>query len=171
MGLLLVACQVLLGTVFAVSAFTKLRSRSAMRSFASSLAMIPTRLRVPVGSVVAAGEAAAAALMVIPRVGLPLAGVLLCGFCAAIAITVRRGLRVSCRCFGFSDSHLGPVHLARNSLLLVAVALGWTALAGPDVTPTVAGLAIAVPTGLIGAILVIAFDDIVDLFTETSGSA
>ncbi|KAB8194655.1 methylamine utilization protein MauE [Nonomuraea phyllanthi] len=169
-SLLLVACQVLIGAVFAVSAFTKLRGRAAMRSFASSLTMLPARLRLAAAGVVAAGEAAVAALMVVPRAGLPLAGVLLCGFCAVIVITMRQGLRVPCRCFGSSGSHLGPVHLVRNGLLLTVVALGWTALAVSGAPPTVAQLAIAVPAGLAGAILMIAWDDIADLFKETSGS-
>ncbi|TDD05289.1 hypothetical protein [Nonomuraea diastatica] len=60
------------------------------------------------------------ALVAASRVGLPLAGVLLSGLCAA--------------------------------------------------TPAVAEPATAVPTGLIGAILMIAWDDIADLFKETSGS-
>ncbi|WP_171074140.1 hypothetical protein [Nonomuraea basaltis] len=37
MGLLLVACQVLIGIVFTVAAFTKLRSGAAVQSFAASL--------------------------------------------------------------------------------------------------------------------------------------
>jgi hypothetical protein len=162
---------VLIGAVFAISAFTKLRSRTALRSFASSLVMLPPRVRLPVGGALAAGEGAAVVLMAIPRVGLTLSGVLLCAFSAAIAFSVRRGLRVSCRCFGFAASQLGPVHLMRNGLLLAAVALGWTALTVPGDPPTVAGLAIAVPAGLVGAVIMVAFDDIADLFTEITGSA
>jgi hypothetical protein len=36
---------------------------------------------------------------------------------------------------------------------------------------TMAGLALAVPAGLVGAIVLIAFDDIADLFMEVSGSS
>ncbi|TMR90401.1 hypothetical protein [Nonomuraea basaltis] len=59
----------LIGVVFAVAAFSKLRSRAALRSFASSPAMLamlampamlPERFRMPVAGVVASGEAAAA---------------------------------------------------------------------------------------------------------------
>jgi formate dehydrogenase assembly factor FdhD len=92
-GLPHVACQVLIGAVFAGSAFARLRGRGAMRSFASSLTMLPARLRLPTAEVVAVGAAAAVALMAAPRVGLTLAGVLPCGLRAAIAVTVRRGPR------------------------------------------------------------------------------
>ncbi|MGP3961961.1 MauE/DoxX family redox-associated membrane protein [Nonomuraea sp. 3N208] len=98
MDLLLVGCEVLIGVVFAVAAFSKLRSRAALRSFASSLAMLPERFRMPVAGVVASGEAAAAVLMAVPQAGLPLSGLLLCAFSAAISVSIRRGHQVSCRC-------------------------------------------------------------------------
>lgn len=66
MDLLLVTCPVLIGAVFAVAAFTKLRSSADLRPFASILMMVPERLRLPVGGVVAKSEAATAALMAIP---------------------------------------------------------------------------------------------------------
>ncbi|MEQ4722405.1 MauE/DoxX family redox-associated membrane protein [Nonomuraea sp. B19D2] len=170
MELLLAGCQVLIGVVFAVSAFTKLRSRTALRSFASSLAMLPARVRFPAAVSVAAAEAAVAVLVVIPQVGLPLGGVLLGVFSVVIAVSIRRGLRLTCRCFGFAASTLGPVHLARNSLLLAFAVFGWAAAdIGPADPPSAAGMTLAVSAGLVGAIIMIAFDDIVSLFMEPSG--
>ncbi|MEV0821655.1 MauE/DoxX family redox-associated membrane protein [Nonomuraea rubra] len=169
MDLLLVASQVLLGTVFAVAAFTKLRSRADLRAFASSLVMVPERLRRPVAAGVAAGEAATAALMVVPRIGLVLGGITLGAFSLVIAVAVRRGVRVSCRCFGPSAAPLGGVHLVRNALLLLVVALGGTALAFPGDPPGAGALAVAIPAGLAGAVVLIAFDDIAGLFLDRTG--
>ncbi|TDD21524.1 MauE/DoxX family redox-associated membrane protein [Nonomuraea diastatica] len=170
MDLLLVACQVLLGVVFAVSAFTKLRSGAAVRSFAASLTMVPESLRLPAAGAVAAGEAVTAVLMLIPQAGLALSAILLAGFTLVIMVSIRKGVRAPCRCFGFSATPLGRVHLVRNALLLLVVVLGGTGLIFSGGPPDAAGLAVAVPAGLAGAIVLIAFDDIAGLFMETSGS-
>ncbi|WP_049563745.1 MauE/DoxX family redox-associated membrane protein [Nonomuraea sp. SBT364] len=170
MDLLLVACQVLIGSVFAVAAFTKLRSRADLRSFASTLVMVPERLRLPVAAVVAAGEAATVALMVIPEIGLVLGGIMLGAFSVVIAVSARRGARVSCRCFGPSVVSLGWVHLVRNALLLVVVALGGMALTLTSGPPAAAALAVAIPAGLVGAVVLVAFDDIAGLFMNRTGS-
>ncbi|GAA4956868.1 small-conductance mechanosensitive channel [Nonomuraea thailandensis] len=169
MDLLLVASQVLIGAVFAVAAFTKLRSRADLRAFASGLVMVPERLRLAAAGAVAAGEAATAALMVIPEIGLVLGGIMLGAFSLVIAVTVRRGERVSCRCFGPSATPLGRLHLVRNALLLLVVAVGGTALAFPGGPPDAAGLAVAIPAGLAGAVVFVAFDDIAGLFTDRTG--
>ncbi|TMR23240.1 methylamine utilization protein MauE [Nonomuraea turkmeniaca] len=168
MALVVVACQVLLAAVFAVSAFTKLRSRAALRAFSSSLVMLPVRVRWPAAVVVAAVEAVVPVAMLFPALGLAMSGTLLVCFSAWVAVSIRRGTRASCRCFGASEVPLGPSHLVRNSLLLAVVVLGWAGLAAPgDVTA--AGLAIAAVAGLVGAILLIVFDDLADLFMERPG--
>lgn len=168
MALVVVACQVLLAAVFAVSAFTKLRSGAALRAFSSSLVMLPVRVRWSAAVVVAAVEAVVPVAMLFPAVGLSMSGALLVCFSAGIALSIRRGMRASCRCFGASEVPLGPSHLVRNGLLLAVVVLGGANLAAPG-DLTAAGLTIAAVAGLVGAILLIVFDDIADLFTEGSG--
>ncbi|MEV5504764.1 MauE/DoxX family redox-associated membrane protein [Nonomuraea fuscirosea] len=167
----LVACQVLLATVFVVSAYSKLRSRAALRSFAATLGSLPGPIRFPAALATAIVEVVAAAgLVVLPRAGLAAGGVLLVAFSTWIAVSLRGGRREPCRCFGASVTPLGPVHLVRNGLLLLVVGLGAAAAftGGPV---TVAGLALAVPAGLVGAVLLIAFDDLADLFLPVSGGA
>ncbi|WP_326632754.1 hypothetical protein OIE67_46815 [Nonomuraea fuscirosea] len=167
----LVACQVLLATVFVVSAYSKLRSRAALRSFAATLGSLPGTIRFPAALATAVVEVVAAAgLVVLPRAGLAAGGVLLVAFSTWIAVSLRGGRREPCRCFGASVTPLGPVHLVRNGLLLLVVGLGAAAAftGGPV---TVAGLALAVPAGLVGAVLLIAFDDLADLFLPVSGGA
>ncbi|MGP3958629.1 MauE/DoxX family redox-associated membrane protein [Nonomuraea sp. 3N208] len=168
----LVASQVLLTTVFVVSAYSKLRSRTALQSFAVTLRLLPGPARFPAAMATVAMEVVAAAtLIVLPRTGLAASGMLLIAFSMWIAVSLRWGQREPCRCFGVSATPLGPVHLIRNGLLLLVVVLGWVTLMFPGGPVTVAGLALAVPVGLVGAILLIVFDDIADLFMEVSGSS
>ncbi|MFI7145784.1 MauE/DoxX family redox-associated membrane protein [Nonomuraea sp. NPDC050022] len=172
MSHVLVASQVLLTTVFVVSAYSKLRSRTALQSFAAALRLLPGPARFAAAMATVAMEVVAAAtLIVLPHTGLAASGMLLIAFSMWIAVSLRWGQREPCRCFGVSATPLGPVHLIRNGLLLLVVALGWVTLMFPGGPITVAGLALAVPVGLVGAILLIVFDDIADLFMEVSGSS
>ncbi|MEV0613648.1 MauE/DoxX family redox-associated membrane protein [Nonomuraea sp. NPDC050404] len=180
MSVVTTGCQLSIAIVFAISAFTKLRTGAAFRSFVASLVMVPGPFRYAVAAVLAAGEvivtvlaaggvaaavavAAATPVPAWPRLGLALAGVLLVVLSAGIAVTRWRGLRVACRCFGRSETPLGGVHLVRNALLLVVVALGLSAPAVTGPLP-VAGLAVAVPVALTTAVVLVFFDDIADLF-------
>ncbi|TMR22378.1 methylamine utilization protein MauE [Nonomuraea turkmeniaca] len=172
MAHVLVASQVLLTTVFVVSAYSKLRSRAALQSFAATLRLLPGPVRFPAAMATVAMElVAAATLIVLPHTGLAASGMLLIAFSIWIAVSLRWGRREPCQCFGVSATPLGPVHLIRNGVLLLVVALGWVTLMFPGGPVTVVGLALAVPVGLVGAILLIVFDDIADLFMEVSGSA
>ncbi|MFE3315054.1 MauE/DoxX family redox-associated membrane protein, partial [Embleya sp. NPDC059213] len=123
---------------------------------------------------VVAGEISVPVLVLVPPtrgVGFAVAGVLLAGFTAAVGAALRRGRRSSCRCFGASDAPLGPRHLVRNGILLAAsiAGLSATGLASPtDLPPALAGSAVAVVAGLLGALLLISLDDIVDLFARNA---
>ncbi|MCG5221161.1 MauE/DoxX family redox-associated membrane protein, partial [Streptosporangium soli] len=132
MSHVLVASQVLLATVFVVSAFSKLRNRAALRSFAVTLRLLPGAVRFP-AAVAAVGMevVTAATLIVFPRAGLVAGGMLLIAFSMWIAVSLRSGQREPCQCFGVSATPLGPVHLVRNGLLLLVVAVGWVALMFP----------------------------------------
>jgi hypothetical protein len=172
MSHVLVASQVLLATVFVVSAYSKLRSRTALRSFVATLRLLPGPARFAAAMAAVAMEiVAAATLIVLPHMGLAASGMLLIAFSMWIAVSLRWGQREPCQCFGVSATPLGPVHLIRNGLLLLVVALGWVALMFPGGAVTAVGLALAAPVGMVGAILLIVFDDIADLFMEVSGSS
>ncbi|MFG1948730.1 MauE/DoxX family redox-associated membrane protein [Nonomuraea sp. NPDC048826] len=158
-----VACQVVLAVVFAVSAVTKIRSVAALRAFASSLTAVPSGSRMTVAVGVAGAEAAVPFLMLVPPLGLALSGLLLAGFTAVIVASMRAGVRTPCRCFGGSATPLGPVHVTRNALLLLVVVTGLIALVRPGGQAPLEGLAVAASAGLVGAVLLIVLDDIVDL--------
>ena len=118
---------------------------------------------------VVATEAAVPVLLLFPAAvfyGFALAGDLLAAFTTAIVIALKRGRRAPCQCFGASSTPLGPSHLVRNAILLISVLAGGLAL---DVRPQqAAGLVVAIAAGLVGAILIVAMDDIAFLFARTS---
>lgn len=169
MAYLQVGCCCLLGLVFLVSAVSKVRD---LEGFAASLpGLAPFLKRARTGSarrlalVVIALEFLTPVLLAIPRsrpYAFGLAGCLLTAFTIAIAVAVRRGHTAPCRCFGASDARLGPRHLVRNTVLLATAIAG---LSSPGHgLPPVAGVAVAAVAGLVGAVLIVSFDDIVDLF-------
>ncbi|MFC5831452.1 MauE/DoxX family redox-associated membrane protein [Nonomuraea insulae] len=159
----------LLGVVFAISAVTKLRGRAAFAEFvASTRNLLPSRWRTTsraVSAVVITLEATVPVLLVLPRLhqgGLGLAVVLLVAFGAGIAGALRRGERTACRCFGASKMPLGRRHLVRNGLLAVVAVLAL--VSGDVLAAEPVGLAVAGAAASVLALLVIRFDDVIDLF-------
>ncbi|MBV9446989.1 MAG: hypothetical protein JO345_13990 [Streptosporangiaceae bacterium] len=160
----------LIGGVFAVSAFSKLRSRAAFRDFREWLAALPVPLRRgrnAVAASVAAAEALAVALIALPWtgvVGLLLAAVLLAGFAAASYGIARSRAGVSCHCFGPSSAPIGLRHVLRD-VLLAAVAAATAAAAGPgQAKPEGVGLAVGVAA--VALMVVLFLDDLSSLFTQ-----
>ena len=179
-------CRVLLATVFAVAAWSKLRSRDDRRDFVASLASLPAapawfarlpgssrpgRRGVPapvalVGVAVPAAEVLAAVLLVPGRSsvpGLALAAALLVAFTAVIAVVLGGGRAVTCRCFGAGGARFGRRHLARNAVLLAAAAVALPGAGGAAAAPTVGRVLVPVVFGLLAALVVIRLDDMVYL--------
>jgi hypothetical protein len=169
-------CRVVLGVVFVVAAAGKLRGRGAqratrvtVRAFGITSGALATVIAVSLPF----AELAVAVLLVIPPVamlGYVLAGGLLIGFSAGVAVALRRGQRVPCRCFGASEAPIGRRHLVRNGGLL-AVAVAGLAASIADGAPgglTVDPAAlVAAFAGLLVALLVIRMEDLVFLFRST----
>ncbi|MFD1933453.1 MULTISPECIES: MauE/DoxX family redox-associated membrane protein [Nonomuraea] len=163
-----IGCVCLVGLVFAVTAVSKLRDFQGFARSLPALVTVPGRAVRPLAAVVVALEALVPILVAVPAAtpyGLALAGGLLVAFTAAIAIALRRGQRAPCRCFGASAAPLGARHLVRNSLLIAAASL---AVLLPGGSPVLAGTSMALGAGLIGTILIVSFDDIVDLFARNT---
>jgi hypothetical protein len=163
--------RVLIGTVFLVSAATKLRSPAAFAAFTRSvrkMKLVPAALVTPVAAGVVSGEVSIVALLAVPvdvtaLLGLAVAAGLLTAFTVAIVLVVRRGTDLTCQCFGASTVPLGRVHVVRNLVLLaVAVAGALATRSGGQLHP--ADAAIAVTAGLVGGGLVTVLDDILRLF-------
>jgi len=169
-------CRFTIVIVFAASAFSKTRSRAALRAFMASteaMTALGPRPAEVVASAVLGCEVAVVALVAIPsqlsaRTGFILALLLLVAFEAAIAATIRRGVAVSCRCFGNSDSAVGRKEAGRN-LLLIGLAAGGL-LTAAHAVPNVPAVdwTIAVCVAVAIAAVLVNFDDLTWLLGEAS---
>jgi hypothetical protein len=166
-----ISSRCLIGFVFAVSAFAKLRRRSSFREFRDWLARLP----VPVArtwpglaaAVLALAEVAVVLLVALPwtgRAGLVFAAAVLALFTAGTLLALRARAQVTCQCFGTSRSPMGRRHVVRN-LLLCAVAITGDAYAGGHgVRP--AGVLIALVAGAVAALFVVFLDDLAALLAD-----
>ncbi|XVQ81944.1 MauE/DoxX family redox-associated membrane protein [Microbispora siamensis] len=162
------ACATLIAVVFAASAVSKLRDFPGFARSLPALAPVGARLVRPLALLVVAAETATPILLAVPGAtsyGFALACALLIAFTAAIVAALQRGRQAACRCFGAPSGPVGRRHLVRNGTLLAGAFLGGLAPQGP---PAPAGLAVAATAGVAGAILIISFDDVVDLFARSS---
>ena len=163
------ACRVLLLAVFAVSVWSKCRSRAAFTEFAASL--VALRLapgewaRRIAGAVLAAEALTVLLLAAAPATpGFGAAAALLCVLSGGVLVALRRRVTASCRCFGTSNARLGPAHLVRNLGLLAAAGTGL--VAGPSGAGHLAGLLVAGAAGVVAAALVVTADDLAELFNQ-----
>lgn len=170
MTYLAAACQGLLIAVLAVSAASKVRRRADFRDFVASLRrtglLQPSAARV-VALMVVSTEGSAALLLLLPgtrRPGFVVAGLLLAVLTAGVAVIVRRGKRVTCRCFGASGAPLQIRHVIRNATLTGAAVVG--VIAGAPTFNAVAVVVVLI--GVVCAAPVILLDDLTELFRPPS---
>ncbi|MFD1538345.1 MauE/DoxX family redox-associated membrane protein [Nonomuraea guangzhouensis] len=165
-----VASRLLLLTMFALALVSKISSRRAWAEFVESTRAMAVVGDAQVAAVAVATAAAEGAVIVLAAVPLRWAGSvafviaagLLGSLTVAVALVVRRGKSVTCRCFGASQTPLGVSHVVRNALLVVIALLG---LAGSLVTGPF-DLFLTVIVGVFGAVLgllVARWDDLVSL--------
>jgi hypothetical protein len=157
--------------VFAISAIGKLRTaavRTAFRRSLADMAVLPVRAVGPVAAGVPIIEAVGAVLLVVPPTapaGCVLVLGLLAAFTTGIVTVLRRGTRAGCLCFGTTERPYGPRHLIRNSLL-TAAALTGAVLSGHPTGPPMTLIAIA--AGGVAALVLVTFDELLDLFSTTA---
>jgi hypothetical protein len=164
------ACRVLLGTVFAVSVLSKVRSVGQWRAFSSWVGGLPLRpLRVKAApGALAVAEAAVVVLVAVPPcavAGLVAGSVLCLTLTIGLYLAVRAGSHEPCHCFGASSEPLSRRQVVRNALLLAAAVTGAvSAAAGLARMTQPAEVVLTVIAGLAAAIAVIFFDDIAAMF-------
>jgi hypothetical protein len=175
-GYVALGCRCLAGLVFALSAFSKLRSRPAFRAFAAwlaSLPVLPARARRVAAPAMAVTEVTIVVLLALPwtvLAGLLLAAAALAVFAAGTFVAVRRGTREPCQCFGASTSPLGLRHAARDVLVCAAAAVGAVVTAdgaGARAAHPV-GIALGLIAGSAAALFVLFLDDVAALFADAS---
>jgi hypothetical protein len=168
---LAIGIRCLIGALFLASAISKVSTRGAFGAFVSSvrgMRLLPPGRARPVAIVVVVAEFGVCVLLAVPVAAATVAGFmvaagLLAVFAIGITVAIGRGARVPCRCFGASTTPLGPRHVARDAgLAAVAVAGAVVALSTGPVHA--GGAAVAALAGLLLGGLVLAIDDIVELF-------
>lgn len=125
MGVSVLLVRLVLAGVFLLAGIAKLADRDGVRRMVVEFGS-PARLAAPLAWALICTElGASVALLVgrVARVGGLAALVLLIGFAAAVAISVTRGRRPECRCFGrLHATEVGWVTVARNGLLATGAA-------------------------------------------------
>lgn len=190
MSYLLITAFVLLLTVFALSAWSKIHSNSAQREFAASLVelgLFPARAVPAVAGIVSAAEAllavgltwslcarvaGQAGTRVLSTAVLVASIVLLSLLTVGIAISLRRGTGGRCACFGATVRPLSRRHVVRDILLLAVSTTGIIAasVSRDGARPATGGALIALAAGAFGGLLVVNLDDLVDLFAPQRSS-
>ncbi|MFB7915971.1 MauE/DoxX family redox-associated membrane protein [Streptomyces sp. NPDC056061] len=160
------SCRILLVIVFTVAVVSKLRGTDSFGAFVRSVqgfAVLSPRRGRAVARLVTGAEAAGVVLLLLPGpvaiAGFALVGCMLGAFTLAIGASLRRGVRVPCRCFGASTSGAGPLHLIRNGFL-IAVAVTGAVGTSHGLPEAPGGLAVAVGTGLVLGVVVTVLDDV-----------
>lgn len=170
MTYLAAACQGLLIAVLAVSAASKVGRRADFQDFVASLrrtGLVQASTARVAAMAVVLTEGSAVLMLLLPstrRVGFVVAGLLLAVLTAGVAVIVRHGSQVTCRCFGASDAPLRIRHVIRNGILTMAAVVG-------VITRAQAFDATAVVVVLIGAVCAVPaifLDDFVELFRPPS---
>ncbi len=170
------ATSLALAVVFGTSVTTKTRA-GAFRAFVDSagpLTLVPRKWRRRVAIPVIVVEAT---LFVVLSTWFVLGGirllalttflsavVLLAAFTGALTLSLRRGDRMPCRCFGATSAPLGAAHVVRNAVLLLVAATGAAAAVTEPAGGRPAGLGVAAAAGLVTGVLAVLADDIIDLF-------
>lgn len=173
-------CCLCLALVFGLSVVSKAR-REAFRDFTTSagpLTIVPRGLRTPVAMTVLVLEAVLTVAMLagtfvrpVALLGFALTLPLLLAFTASIVVTLRRGIRGACRCFGASTTPLGKAHVLRNAVLLAVAVVGLAATSTAQAPVELPGAVVAAFAGLVAGLLVTRFDDLIDLFSSAGATA
>jgi hypothetical protein len=171
-----VGAMVLCGLVLLVSSVSKVRSGTDYAEFVASVPAFgfPARWARPFAAVTLAAEVVITTLLLPATVLLVVGGarwlavvglVLAVGLFGVLTVAVWRAVArrtgAVCRCFGPARTVLGHRHVVRNALLLLVAILG---LATPVGTVDPMAAAVAATAGALGAVLVIRFDDLAELF-------
>jgi Methylamine utilisation protein MauE len=161
------ACRWLTGFVFLAAAASKARGFDGFRRSVAAMAPRLAARSAAVAGTVTAAELLVVALLIAPETatwGMAAALVLDIAFIAAIISALRRGVQEPCRCFGATEQGLSAREVVRDVILGALTVLGL--LAGTAGLPAwnPAGWLVAAVAGSVGALLIVLFDDIAELF-------
>lgn len=166
---LLLFSRIALGVLFAASLAGKLRSPARFRDSLLGFGLLPARWASATAALLLGAEAGIAGLIAaggsFAAAGLAAAIGLLALFCGALASALRRGLDVSCGCFGASERRISRADLVRNGGFIACAAAGLWAALGPARTAVPAAEAVLLALAAVAFTLVWSqLGNLVDLF-------
>ncbi|MEV6520418.1 MauE/DoxX family redox-associated membrane protein [Longispora sp. NPDC051575] len=167
-----VAARVLVGLVLLTSVAGKVRGRAAFRRFAATIpafGLVPGRWTPVAAVATVTAEAVVPVLLAVPTTvvaGQALAATLFAVLTLAVWRAVRARTGAVCRCFGAADTPLTRRHVVRNLILLAAAGAGLGAAVLGDGPTPLGGVLVASTAGLVGALCVVRYEDLVDLFAH-----
>jgi hypothetical protein len=173
MGGVALAGRVLIGLVFLVAAVAKVRAFDGFRRSVRDLVPWTAPFWSLAPFTVVALEFLVPALLVVPTASAGVGGFgaalgLDAGFVVVIARALRRDVTAPCHCFGrASERRLGRPDLIRDLVLAVVAAAGLVACLSGASAPGAAAMVVAGAAGVVGALLLIVLDDVVEIFTPT----
>jgi hypothetical protein len=167
MNYVLLACRVLLITIFVVALVGKVRGRAAYTEFRRSVIewrVLPRRWSAVVAAAAVTGEAVVVLLLMLPasvQVGFVAGALLLAAFTTGVIRMLRLGRPARCRCFGASTVTLSGAHVVRNAMLIGLCVTGAVAATGAGGSSlTVPGAVLALSAAAVGVLFVVRFDDL-----------
>lgn len=120
-------CSYFVADILLVAAVAKGLDMKGTARAVSDFNLLPTRLIRPVGFLLPLLETLFAMGLIAESLRVPAAlgaAGLLCAFTFAIAVTIFRGRRIVCNCFGaLGSGEVGELSLVRNGLLLASLAI------------------------------------------------
>jgi uncharacterized membrane protein YphA (DoxX/SURF4 family) len=125
-------CRISLGLVFSISAISKAFKIQPFEKAVESFEILPRRFTRPAAFLFVAGEFMTAIMLAIGNSVLPmgfiLAALLLLVFSTALAIALWRKMRISCNCFGPTQSIISIYDLWRNGGFVICAFMGLGAI-------------------------------------------
>lgn len=153
--------------VFGIAFAGKARGFAEFADSVRQMRVLPAGLAGPAAWSVLLAEGVVCGVLPLPfawtgLVGFALAGLLLGAFAVGILLSLRKGTRAPCRCFGASTTPLGGRHVMRN-LVLTGICIAGV-VASPAGSPGLgAGTLLGGFCGLLIGVAVTALDDLVSL--------
>jgi hypothetical protein len=162
----LVFCRVAIASVFALSAGGKALDVVRFEESVSDFRLLPTGWSKAAAWIFIFLEFVVVLAMVVGGGALPigfvLALALLAVFSAALGVTLRRGLRVSCNCFGHTERRVSPYDVGRNGVLIACSLVGaTTSVSSPPPPSSTIEAVLASLMALCFVVLVINLRDVV----------
>lgn len=116
--MLILAARLLLAAVFTIAVVAKLADTSGLRQAVTAFGVPRVAAAIVAPTMIAAEFGVVALLLTLPKYGAWAALTMLAGFSVAVLVSLTRGQRVQCSCFGrLSKGPIGWQTLARNGCL------------------------------------------------------